>query len=310
MTARWAQNTAYATGTVILPTVDNGRCFYAANGGTSAVAGPEPTWPFRFSGSGASAPGLYGGVLDGSVTWVPYTIITPQLLRDMMGWDVDTSNQTQPNHTDTVLGNYLLDAIDELEKSTRRYLVNKPGRSWQTTSYGRPIIALPGLRTATSVVWMGATQAAGIVGQGSGYMLEPDAQQTGVYTSIGFRPLHVPDSGAPWWVSLGGATSNWFDTGADNPYDPRNYGGGYVYTSTEQDTVIVGDWGYAPGQEPGGFVHALGVLAGFMAMRPTALLADSVITPAGGVMSYAAMPAEVSQFVRDWSAGTQAVSLG
>jgi len=309
MTARWAQNTAYATGTVILPTVDNGRCFYAVVGGTSAVGGPEPVWPGRFSGSGSASPGVYGGVLDGSVVWTPYTIITPSLLSDMMGWDTNTSNQTQPNHTQTILGNYLLDAIDELEKSTRRYFINKPGKSWQTTSYGRPILALPGFRTVSSVTWMGAVQTAGIPGQGSGYMLEPDVQQTGVYTSIAFRPMHVTDSG-PWWLSLGGATTNWFDTAADSPFDPRNYGGGYIYTSTEQDTIIVGDGGYAPGSEPGGFIHALGVLAGFMAMRPTALLADSVITPAGGVMSYSQMPAEVGQFVKDWGAGQMAVSLG
>jgi hypothetical protein len=296
MTARWTNAHAYIIGDLILPTIDNGHVYYCSVAGTSGAT--EPTFANR-----------YPGATDGTVTWVPYTVITPSLLRDMMGWDVDTSNQTQPNHTDTVLGNYLLDAIDELEKTTRRYFVDKPGRSWQTTSYGRPILALPGIRTPSSVTWMGAVQTAGTPGAGSGYMLEPDAQQTGVYTSISFRPLRVSDSG-PWWLSLGGATTNWFDTGADNPYDPRNYGGGYVFTSTEQDTVIVGDWGYAPGTEPGGFIHALGVLAGFMAMRPTALLADSVITPQGGVMTYAAMPPEVGQFVRDWSAGQQAVSLG
>lgn len=300
MTARWAATTAYTAGTVILPTVDNGRCFYCATGGTSAAS--EPTWPGRFSGSGV------GGTTDGTAVWTPYTVITPGLLRDMMGWDTDTSTQTQPNHTDTILGNYLLDAIDELEKTTRRYFVNKPGKSWQTTSYGRPILALPGFRTVSSVTWQGAVQTAGTPGAGSGYMLEPDAQQTGVYTSIAFRPMHTGEG--PWWLSLGGANTNWFDTGADNPYDPRNYGAGYIFTSTEQDTIIVGDGGYAPTYEPGGFIHALGVLAGFMAMRPTALLADSVITPQGGVMSYASMPPEVSQFVKDWSAGTQAVSLG
>src|SRR6267142_335087 len=145
---------------------------------------------------------------------------------------------------------------------------------------------MPAVCTASSVMWQGAVQTAGIPGQGSGYMLLPDAQQTGVYTSISFRPRRTPDAG-DWWLSLGSGDKSWFDTGADNPYDPRNYGGGYVFTSTELDTILVGDWGYAPGTEPGGFIHALGVLSGFMAMRPTALLADSVITPAGGVMSYA-----------------------
>lgn len=301
MTARWTALTAYTAGTIILPTVDNGRCFYCATAGTSAAS--EPTWPGRFSGTGV------GGTTDGTAVWTPYTLITPQTLRDMMGWDTDTAGQAQPSHTDTVLGNYLLDAIDELEKSTRRYFINKPGKTWQTTSYGRPILALPGIRTASSVTWMGAVQTAGIVGQGSGYMLEPDAQQTGVYTAIAFRPMRADGSG-PWWLSLGGATTNWFDTGADSPYDPRNYGGGYVNTSTEQDTVLVGDWGYAPGSEPNSFAHALGILSGWMAMRPLAILADSVITPQGGVISYSQMPPEVRQFVSDWTAGTQAVSLG
>jgi len=42
-------------------------------------------------------------------------------------------------------------AISELEKSTRRYFVDRPGFTYQLTSYGRPILALPGLRTAIPV---------------------------------------------------------------------------------------------------------------------------------------------------------------
>ena len=291
MTARWQATHAYTAGTIILPTVDNGRCFYASVGGTSG--GTEPAWP-----------GRYPGVVDGSVTWAPYTIIQPQTIRDIQGWD-DSTNR----YSDTVIGNYLLDSIAELEKTTRRYFVNKPGFSWMVTSYGRPILALPGLRTASSVTWQGAVQTAGIPGQGSGYMLMPDAQQTGVYTSVSFRPRRIPDGG-PWWLSLGQGDKSWFDTGADNDFDPRNYGGGYVFTSTELDTIVVGDWGYAPGSEPGPFVHALEILASWNQQRPVSLLADSVITPQGGVLSYSSMPPELRQFIGDWSAGQMAVSLG
>ncbi len=292
MTARWQATHAYALGTIILPTVDNGRCFYASAGGTSGST--EPTWP-----------GRYPGVVDGSVTWTPYTIVQPATIRTIQGWDDSTGR-----YSDNVIGNYLLDSISELEKSTRRFFVNKPGFTWQVTSYGRPILALPGLRTASSVTWQGAVQTAGIPGQGSGYMLLPDAQQTGVCTSISFRPRRIPDGDSPWWLSLGQPGVDWFSTGADNPYDPRNYGGGYVFTSTELDTLITGDWGYEPGLEPNAFVHALEILGSFAQQRPVSLLADSVITPQGGVLSYSQMPPEIRQFISDWSAGTMAVSLG
>jgi hypothetical protein len=290
----------YTAGTVILPTVDNGRCFYCSVGGTSG--GSEPTWPGRFP-----------GVLDGStLTWVPYTVITPQTIRDIMEWDTTTASAAAGPYSDTIIGNHLLDSIGELEKTTRRFFVNRPGFTWQVTSNGAPMLPLPGIRSASSVTWQGAVQVAGTAGGGgSGYALLPDIQQTGVYTSIQFRPLRTPDTNGPWWLSLGGANgTDWFSTGADNPYDPRNYGGGYVYTSTALDTVIVGDWGYAPGSEPNPFVHALEVLASFAQMRRLSLLADSVITPQGGVLSYSQLPPEIRQFCTDWSAGQQVVSVG
>ena len=292
MTARWAATTAYTAGTVILPTVDNGRAFVCTTAGTSGSA--EPTWPAR-----------YPAVTDGTAAWAPYTVILPSTLRSLQGWD-DTTGR----YSDIVIGNALLDAIDQLEHSTSRYLIDRPGKSWQTTSYGRPSVAIPGLRSATSVTWMGSTQTAGTAGSGGGgYQLVPDLLQTGVYTSISFRPLRATDGG-PWWLSLGGATTNWFDTNADSPFDPRNYGGGFVQTSTEQDTVIVGDWGWAPGSEPNAFVHAVEILGSWNQQRPVSLLADSVITPQGGVLSYSQMPPEIRQFVSDFRIGTQAVSLG
>jgi hypothetical protein len=300
MTARWAGTTSYTAGNIILPTVDNGRCFYCSVSGTSGST--EPAWP-----------GRYPGVADGSATWVPYTIVTPQTLRDLNVWDTTTAQAAAGPNSDTILGNHLLDAIGELEKGTRRFFVNHPGVSWQLTSYGRPILPLPGFRTVASVIWQGSVQTAGLAGTGggSGYILLPDVQQTGVNIGISFRPLRTPDTNGPWWLSLGGANgTDWFSTGADNPFDPRNYGGGYVYTSVESDTVIVGDGGYAPGSEPNPFVHALEVYASWQKERPLSLLADSAITPQGGILTYSQMPAEVRSFMADWNAGQTVVSVG
>lgn len=301
MTARWAGTTAYAAGTIILPTVDNGRCFYCATGGTSGSS--EPTWPGRFSGTTGT-----GGVTDGTCSWTPYTIVVPQTIRDINGWDSNTAR-----YSDTVIGNHLLDSIGEIEKACVRYFVNKPGFTWQYTSNGAPLLYLAGLRSASSVAWQGAIQTAGVAGTGgsSGYLLLPDAQQTGIYTGIQFRPLRTPDTNGPWYWSLGGPNgTDWFSTGADNPFDPRNYGGGYVYTSSALDTVIVGDWGYAPGSEPNPFVSALEVLASWHQERTLSLLADSVITPQGGVLSFSGMPVEVKSFISQWAGGRQAVSVG
>lgn len=294
---RWTANTLFAAGAIILPTVDNGRCFYTSLGGISGFT--EPTWPAR-----------YPGVADGTVTWVPYTIVTPQAIRDINGWDINASGVGNGVYSDTIIGNHILDAIGDIEKATRRYFVNKPGFSYQLTSNGSPIVYVGGLRSASSITWQGAVQTAGVPGVGSGYQLLPDDQQTGVYLNIQFRPLRTPDTNGPWFWSLGGATTNWFDTGADNPFDPRNYGGGYVYTSTAIDTIVVGDFGYAPGSEPNPFVHALEVYASWQQERPKSLLSDSVITPQGGVLSYSTLPAEVRNFISDWAAGRQAVSVG
>ena len=78
MTARWTALTGYSAGAIILPSVDNGRCFYNTTTGTSGAS--EPTWPGRFP-----------AVTDGTCSWAPYTVITPQTLRDMNGWDSTTS---------------------------------------------------------------------------------------------------------------------------------------------------------------------------------------------------------------------------
>ena len=53
--AQWVGSTPYTTGDYVVPTVSNGRRYYASTGGTTS--GSEPTWPTS------------GTVADGSVTW-------------------------------------------------------------------------------------------------------------------------------------------------------------------------------------------------------------------------------------------------
>lgn len=272
--ATWAPLTLYATDAIVNPITANGHSYRAAIGGTSAAS--EPAWV-----------GRYQNITDGTVTWVPYCVITPSQVRTQLHLEPEASGVTTPaatgQNSDATIGGYILDAIGSLEQATRRYFLNRPGFTWQVTSQGRPILNIPGIRTATSVTWMGSLQTVSGANLGNGYTLLPDAMQTGVYTGIQFRPLHAE---GPWWLALGGATTNWFDTAADNPFDPRNYGGGYVFTSVSLDTAIVGDWGYEPLFEPGSFVHALEILSEWYVLRPPAILADSAITPAGGIVSY------------------------
>jgi hypothetical protein len=298
--ATWLPNHAYTAGAVVNPAVANQHSFYCSVGGTSGAS--EPAWV-----------GRYQNIVDNSVTWVPYTIVTPAQIRQELKLDPEGTGGTiaaSGQYADSIIGPYILDAIASLQTTCARMFVNTPGLTWIQTSQGVALLPLPGFRTVSSQTYQGATQAAAVPGTGvGGYALLPDAQQTGVYTGIQFRPFRIQGSG-PWWLSLGGDTSNWFDTGADNPYDPRNYGGGYISTSVPNDTVTIGDAGYEPGFEPGNVVHAVEVLSSWYVMRPPALLADSVITPAGGIVSYSQMPPEVQDFVRTMRVGRQVVSVG
>jgi len=110
----------------------------------------------------------------------------------------------------------------------------------------------------------------------------------------------------PWWY----ADQGWFDKALDSPFYPGNYGGGWAFSSMPNDTAIVGDWGWDPGFEPGAAVHAIEVLGAFFALRAPTLLSESAVTPQGGIISYASMPAEARDFIAEWSAAPTAVSVG
>lgn len=292
--AAWLPAHVYAAGAIVNPITSSGHSYRCATGGTSGAS--EPTWV-----------GRYQDITDGTVTWVVYTVLTPGQIRGMLNLEPERTGATTPaatgQYADSVIGPYLLDAITSLEISCRRFLVNHPGLTFTQTSQTAATLPLPGLRTVTSLTYAGVTL------DSSAYWLLADALNTGVYTGVQFRPFRSPENG-PWWLVLGSARGNWFDTSADSPFDPRNYGGGYVYTSMPNDQVTVGDWGYEPGFEPGNFVHALEILAGWYTMRPPAILNDSAVTATGAVVTYSQMPPEVQEFVKTFMAGRTAVSIG
>jgi hypothetical protein len=279
----WTANHAYTAGDIVNPTVANGHSYRCTVGGTSDNT--EPSWV-----------GRYQTISDGStVKWVVYTIVTPATVRAQLNLTGTTGQ-----YADDIIGSYIISATESLELVTKRYLSNRPGFTVTYTSMLRAILPVPNLRTATTV-----TYANNDMTVNAGYWLLPDSAQTGVFTGIQFRALRA-DGAGPWWL----VDPGWFDKALDNPFNPANYGGGYVFSSMPNDTTVLGDWGYEPGFEPGNVVHAVEVLSEWYTMRPPAILADSAITPAGGIVSYSQMPPEVQDFVKTYSAGPSVVSIG
>jgi len=220
-------------------------------------------------------------------------------------------------YSDTTIGSNIASAQSYLERETRRFLVDRPGWTWATTTMLAAQVAIPGFRNFTTVTFGGAVLNVAWPGGGStspsAWAIADDIN-SGTYTALQFRPWRA-DSTMPWWLSLGGKNS-WFDQAADNPFDPRNMGGGYAWTSMPNDLVIVGDAGWdgtkdadSFGGYPSAFLHAVKVLAGFYTMRPSSILADVAITPAGGVLTYSQLPNEVRTFIADFKIGSQARSM-
>ena len=133
----------------------------------------------------------------------------------------------------------ILAAQETLERATRRWFVNRTGATYTATSMLRAIVPIPGFRSFTTITAY-STGTTLIVNQ-SVWPL-PDAQNTGIFVGLQFRPFRA-DNDRPWWY----ADPGWWDKGLDNPFYPGNYGGGYAYTSMPNDLVVVGNGGYAVG---------------------------------------------------------------
>ena len=234
---------------------------------------------------------------------VPY--VAASAIRDYMLLNAGGST-TQ--YTDGTINSNTLAAQEFLETETGRWFIDRPATQWVATTMLRAQIPIPGFRTVTAVTWGGSTLNVATAAnnwQGAVWPL-PDVMDSSMFTAIQFRAFRA-ENDRPWWL----ADSQWFDKALDSPFYPGNWGGGYAFTSMPNDLTVTGDGGYdRNGPPPWQFLHAVKVLSSFYTMRPASILADTAMTPAGGVLTYSSLPAEVGQFIRGWSIGQQMVSAG
>lgn len=238
-------------------------------------------------------------------------VVSPAAVREYL---VLNSPGSSSQYSDATIGSNLRTAQQYLERKTHRFLHDHPGVTWATTTMLDTVVPLPGFRSIASATWGGSEQTVAVPGQdappypSAWGLWEPsegveDGQR--LVIALQFRPWRTDHSG-PWWL----ADAGWWDKGLDSPYYPANWGGGWPTSSMPSDLVIVGDGGYAPGHEPEPYLSAVKVLAAWYTVRPASVLADVSLTPGRSQLSYEQMPDEVYEFVADWKAGRQAVSVG
>jgi hypothetical protein len=232
-------------------------------------------------------------------------IVTTTEVRDYL--ELNTPSTTS-RYSDASIGSNILAAQDYLERRTGRFFVDRPAMTWTIpgATMLRAQVAIPGFRTFTSVTWGGSALIVGFAaGDNASVWALPDTLNSGLFLALQFRAWRA-DSDRPWYL----ADSNWWDKLLDSPYYPGNWGGGYAWTSMPDDLIVTGNGGYAQGTEPYFLRHVVKVLASFYTQRGPTILADTIITPAGGVMTASRLPGEVVDFIADWKiGGDQVVSM-
>jgi hypothetical protein len=199
-------------------------------------------------------------------------------------------NATSAQFNDATIGSNIRAAASFIQRTTGRQFEAQTATKKFTTD-GKAYMAIPDLRTASSVTLQGTALTAD-----STYYFIPDQQQSGVYIGIQFR-------------AFGGrgdsylANPEWFDRNLD-----RYSAQGRNTYSLPNDLSITGEWGHQP--LPHEFLHAVKILAGFYTRRPASVLADAAVTPEGTELRYSQLPVEVRTFIGDWTAGTQLASVG
>ena len=175
-----------------------------------------------------------------------------------------------------------------LQKRTGRQFELQLATTKTFTTNGDAFVALPGLRSASAVTLAGTT-----LNLDDTYHLSPDAQQTGVYVGIQFRPF---GSGADYrsWPT-------WFDTNLDRRWYPG-------FRSDPNDLTITGDWGYI--DYPDELVHVTNVMAAWITRRPDSLLGGVSVTANGTEIDMGALPIEVRLFIDTWKMGSVVASVG
>lgn len=196
--------------------------------------------------------------------------------------------------SDQSIGSNIKAATEFLERATKRYFYDRPGVTLTFTSEGRAEVPIPGLRTATTVTMASAARTAN-----SSYWLLPDYQQSGVSLAIALRAFTNRTDG-PAYLGY----PEWFDRNYDSPKWSFSRG------SLPNDLVILGDWGYTDALMPDAARHACKVLAAYYTLRPNSLLSGATQTPGGSFYDLSSLPVEVADFIQNWRAGEQAVTVG
>lgn len=186
------------------------------------------------------------------------------------------------------LGSNIRAASAFLERRTGRQFELQLNTAKRFTTNGDAFVALPGLRSASSVSLASTT-----LELDNTYHLIPDTQQTGVYIGIQFRPFGRGADYRSW--------PDWFDTNKDRRWYPG-------FTSDPNDLVITGDWGYI--DYPDELVHVTNVLAAWITRRPDSLLGGVSVTPGGTEIDMGALPIEVRLFIDTWKIGNSIVAVG
>lgn len=193
-------------------------------------------------------------------------------------------------YSDLAIGSNILTAQGMLERETGRQFDPQTGVTKTFSTDGQASVAIPDLRTATSVASHGAALTAS-----SGYWLVPDARYSGVYVGVQLRTYSRSDGDPRWWL----ANPEWFDRNLDR----YPYGRG----TTPDDLAITGDWGWQPHAYD--VLHAVKVWAAWLTKRADALLANAVQNPDGSILDYSAIPEEVVTVIRTYRRGAQAVAV-
>lgn len=188
--------------------------------------------------------------------------------------------------SDEQISSNIRTASANLQRWTRRQFEAETATK-RFTTYGRAILVIPDLRTATSVSKDGAALVAD-----ESYWLVPDRYDQTVHVGVQLRVIdRYTDQ--RWYLS----DPNWWDKGLDS--------WSRDYSSLPNDLSITGAWGWEPVPDP--VQHAAKVLAGWYTLRPSSLLADVRVTSEGAILAYRSLPHEVTDFVTDWTLGEQAV---
>lgn len=196
---------------------------------------------------------------------------------------------TGSRYADAVLGSNILTAQALIERASGRFFDPASGTRYFTTE-GRAALAIPDVRSVTSVTLNGTALTDGVT-----YHLLPDVRHSGVYVAIQFRAFG--HRRGPWYKSV----PDWWDRGLD-------MAGGFEDSSLPNDLAITSTaWGWDP--LPYDVLHGVKALAAWLTKRADAMLAGGVQTPEGAIMDYSQWPPEAQAVVDQYRAGEQAVAL-